>query len=76
MDGAFVAYHNTKEIFGFQYIKLQEMERRIFGNHIYADVSFLISTKILTTCLNHILQDLAGEKYEMLKLGFYSCAHF
>ncbi len=52
------------------------MERRIFGNHIYADVSFLISTKILTTCLNHILQDLAGEKYEMLKLGFYSCAHF
>lgn len=32
MDGAFIAYHNTKEIFGFEYIKRMEIDRRIFGN--------------------------------------------
>ncbi|TFY67867.1 hypothetical protein EVJ58_g1354 [Rhodofomes roseus] len=32
MDGVFVAYHNTHEIFGFQYIPLEEMDRRLFGH--------------------------------------------
>lgn len=31
MDGIFVAYHNTLEIFGFQYIPLDDMERCIYG---------------------------------------------
>jgi len=42
MDGAFIAYHNTQEIFGFEYIKLKEMERRIFGNDYYANASFMV----------------------------------
>lgn len=32
MDGAFIAYHNTREIFGFEYVKKSEMERRVFGS--------------------------------------------
>ena len=32
MDGVFVAYHNTARIFGFQYIPLEEMDRRLFGS--------------------------------------------
>jgi len=31
MDGVIVAYHNTEQIFGFQYIPLQEMDTRLFG---------------------------------------------
>ena len=31
MDGVIVAYHNTSEIFGFQYIPLADMERCIYG---------------------------------------------
>ncbi|KAI9058392.1 Pet127-domain-containing protein [Trametes sanguinea] len=31
MDGVFVAYHNVAQIFGFQYISLHEMDRRLFG---------------------------------------------
>ena len=31
MDGVVVAYHNTSEIFGFQYIPLADMERCIYG---------------------------------------------
>ncbi|EED86069.1 predicted protein [Postia placenta Mad-698-R] len=32
MDGVFVAYHNTHETFGFQYIPLEEMDIRLFGH--------------------------------------------
>ncbi|KAI0711197.1 mitochondrial protein Pet127-domain-containing protein, partial [Fomitopsis betulina] len=32
MDGVFVAYHNTREIFGFQYIPLEEMDQRLYGH--------------------------------------------
>ena len=32
MDGIFVAYHNTKRIFGFQYIPLDEMDYALHGS--------------------------------------------
>lgn len=31
MQGATIAYHNTQKIYGFQYIKLEDMEKRVFG---------------------------------------------
>ncbi|EKM79419.1 hypothetical protein AGABI1DRAFT_59024 [Agaricus bisporus var. burnettii JB137-S8] len=31
MDGVIVAYHNTKQMFGFQYVPLEEMDERLFG---------------------------------------------
>jgi hypothetical protein len=31
MDGVFVAYHNTARVFGFQYVSLEEMDARLFG---------------------------------------------
>jgi Mitochondrial protein Pet127 len=31
MDGVIVVYHNTERMFGFQYIPLEEMDRRLFG---------------------------------------------
>ncbi len=40
MDGAFIAYHNTREIFGFEYVKTKEIEKRVFGSTLYANVSF------------------------------------
>jgi hypothetical protein len=72
MDGAFIAYHNTKEIFGFEYVKTSEIERRCFGNSLFADASFVVCSKILTNLLDLVLNELANEKYEMLKIGFYS----
>ncbi|KAG6890777.1 hypothetical protein C0995_003207 [Termitomyces sp. Mi166 len=32
MDGVIVAYHNTAQLFGFQYISLKEMDEAIFGS--------------------------------------------
>lgn len=34
MDGVFVAYHNTARVFGFQYISLEEMDARLFGQDV------------------------------------------
>jgi hypothetical protein len=73
MDGAFLAYHNTKELFGFEYIKTSEIMNRVFGSELYAEVCFMVCSKLLTEVLNKILEDLAGQKYEMMKIGFYSC---
>ncbi|EGR34709.1 mitochondrial mRNA processing protein, putative [Ichthyophthirius multifiliis] len=71
MDGAFIAYHNTLEMFGFEYVKTTEIENRIFGNTLFADASFVICSKILTNLLNLILDDLHNENFEMLKIGIY-----
>lgn len=72
MDGAFIAYHNTKEIFGFEYLKTKEIERRCFGNSFFADASFVVCSKLLTNLFDLILNDLQNEQFEMCKIGFYS----
>lgn len=76
MDGAFISYHNTRETFGFEYIKRIEIDRRIFGNQLYAEAAFVICSKLLTTLLNLVIDDLKKESFSMLKIGFYSCSHY
>ncbi|OBZ71195.1 hypothetical protein A0H81_08417 [Grifola frondosa] len=57
MDGVLVAYHNTAEIFGFQYIPLADMEARLYGSADAGDRVFEkciglleIITKEVTEC--------------------------
>jgi hypothetical protein len=70
MDGAFIAYHNTKETFGFEYVSTKEIEARIFGNSLYSDIGiffslvFTVCSKMMTTIMDDILVSLKGEKYE------------
>jgi hypothetical protein len=33
MAGAFVSYHNTREIFGFEFVPLQKIDRILFGRY-------------------------------------------
>ena len=40
MSGIFVAYHNTEELFGFEYISRKELDRVVYGSSAYADRSF------------------------------------
>jgi len=42
MDGIFVCYHNTAEIFGFQYLSREEMDECIYGNSVTGDAVFKI----------------------------------
>jgi hypothetical protein len=52
MDGIFVAYHNTKQLLGFEYITLREMEHYIFETRAMANLTFDVVNKLL-----HILLD-------------------
>eukprot|EP00359_Climacostomum_virens_P004745 CAMPEP_0204908364 /NCGR_PEP_ID=MMETSP1397-20131031/7317_1 /ASSEMBLY_ACC=CAM_ASM_000891 /TAXON_ID=49980 /ORGANISM="Climacostomum Climacostomum virens, Strain Stock W-24" /LENGTH=535 /DNA_ID=CAMNT_0052077849 /DNA_START=513 /DNA_END=2120 /DNA_ORIENTATION=+ len=72
MDGAFVAYHNTKKMFGFEYIKLGEIERRLFGSSEFSWVITSACIQVLDKVLEEALKIFPGQ--EMLKVGLY--AHF
>ena len=47
MDGVMVAYHNTARIFGFQYVPLQEMDARLYGNGNAGQIIFERCLKLL-----------------------------
>jgi len=47
MDGAFLAYHNTAEVFGFQYVPIEEIEHRIYGSSVRAAWAFDTECKLL-----------------------------
>lgn len=52
MDGIFVAYHNTKEIFGFQYVPLSELFERVFGTVEMGEQAFTLSVRLLEAVLD------------------------
>ncbi|KAI0269903.1 mitochondrial protein Pet127-domain-containing protein [Gloeopeniophorella convolvens] len=71
MDGVFVAYHNTKKIFGFQYIPLSEMDARLFGEEAVGDVVFGKCMQLLEVVLDEATREfpnqsvrLTAEKFE------------
>lgn len=72
MDGAFIAYHNTEKIYGYQYVKLKEMALRVFGDEYNLDISFLCVSKMLTIVLDHVRSSLSQYKDDNLKIGFYA----
>src|SRR5258708_24707109 len=68
MDGIFVAYHNTEEIFGFQYIPRELMDLCIYGNSNAGDATFSLIlqtyTEILELAVGHFPED------EIIKITF------
>ena len=59
MDGVFVAYHNTKRIFGFQYISLDEMDEALHGGAADADIGkreFQFSVRLLNEALDRAVR--------------------
>ncbi|KAI9250503.1 mitochondrial protein Pet127-domain-containing protein [Phascolomyces articulosus] len=69
MDGIFVAYHNTRKIFGFQYVSREEMDVRLFGSSYMGNESF---RNVLV--LFQAILDKATEKYpkKSLRISFDS----
>lgn len=55
MSGIFVAYHNTREIFGFQFIPREEMDQRLYGNSLTGDVAFNLLMQIYNKILEKIV---------------------
>jgi hypothetical protein len=70
MDGAFIAHHNTEEIFGYEYVKIDEIEKRLFG-------CAEISEQVLKICLamfQDILDDVTSKfpNDEAIKVGIFA----
>ena len=58
MDGIFVAYHNVKRIFGFQYISMSELDRALHGtpDTTLGDREFNLSIGLLNEILNKVTE--------------------
>lgn len=56
MQGIFVAYHNTRKMFGFEFVSLKEMEEGLFGNQEFAEIMFSLSMKIANTLLSRVVE--------------------
>lgn len=54
MDGIFVAYHNTRRIYGFQYLPLKEMDRILHGTPEMGAQAFKLSVTLLETLLQAV----------------------
>lgn len=55
MDGIFLAYHNTLQFFGFEYLPLAEIENVLFETPAMKDYSF----EVLLSCFFLVLSILA-----------------
>ncbi|KAF3900534.1 Mitochondrial mRNA processing protein PET127 [Trichophyton interdigitale] len=68
MDGIFVAFHNIKRIFGFQYISLPEMDKCIHGQEdtSLGDAEFKLSLNIWNKVI-----DVATEAFPKQSLRFH-----
>lgn len=63
MDGMFVAYHNTARMFGFQYIPLEEMDTRVYGNKINAERAFEHCVSMLEEISQELTLVFPGESF-------------
>ncbi|KAI9443275.1 mitochondrial protein Pet127-domain-containing protein [Lactarius indigo] len=65
MDGVFVTYHNTKKIFGFQYIPLSEMDARLFGDDAVGDAVFERCLTLLEVVLEEATRELPHQSIRL-----------
>ena len=68
MDGIMIAYHNTAELFGFQYLTRAEMDEILYGNTATGDAVF----KVVLKLYDHVLESIVNlyRNDEALKLTF------
>lgn len=57
MDGIFVVYHNTENVFGFEYLKRDELELSLYQSAKMADYVYHTSIMMLERILTRIIED-------------------
>lgn len=68
MDGIFVAHHNTKEMFGFQYVPLEDMDECTSGSHEAAERKFKLGVAIMEEALQTVMEHVTVEVGDMADL--------
>eukprot|EP00461_Guttulinopsis_vulgaris_P003335 UN03336 len=59
MGGVFVAYHNTQELFGFEYIPIEKMDAVVYGSSDRANFVFRHGLNLMDQLTSRIVQDCA-----------------
>ncbi|CAM1508215.1 Fc.00g050630.m01.CDS01 [Cosmosporella sp. VM-42] len=67
MDGIFVAFHNTRRIFGFQYVSLEEMDRALHGttNRRVGDEEFRATLTLFNDVMNRATERFPGKSLRL-----------
>lgn len=68
MSGAFVTYHNTNEVLGFEFLSLDEMEAYIFGNKFWADRAFSLCLQVFERILDEVTSFMSPELSQRVKI--------
>ncbi len=68
MDGIMIAYHNTAELFGFQYLTRAEMDEILYGNVVTGDAVFKMILQVYEQVLLTIASEYAED--EAIRLTF------
>lgn len=68
MNGIFIAYHNVKRIFGFQYLPIEEMDRALHGQRDPAlgDQEFKASLELMNEALNKATAKFPGKSLRVI----------
>ncbi|KAI3657936.1 hypothetical protein MP638_000248 [Amoeboaphelidium occidentale] len=68
MDGLFIAYHNTDQVFGFQYMSREEIDDSLFGggSGCFGDKSFNLCTRMLDLILSNCAKKFGQTKFRLL----------
>lgn len=76
MSGALVAYHNTSEILGLEYIPLKEIHSYVFGGERWADIAFgsaiHLMEEVLDTTTKTFCTDDSNEHLKVVMLAEWS----
>ncbi len=57
MDGVFIAYHNTQDVLGYQYVSLDEIHDLIYGSTALADLSFSAGLQATNKMLTALISE-------------------
>ena len=71
MDGMFIAYHNTARIFGFQYVPLEEMEERLYGNKHAGSFVFAKCIELLQAINDEITHHFPEQVWVQRSIAYY-----
>jgi len=72
MDSVIIAYHNTKEIFGFEHFKRSHLEKRVYGTEELAHICFRSSLLLTQNIFDYIFSQEELVPGNTLKIGFYA----
>lgn len=70
MDGIFAAFHNTAEIFGFQYLSREAIDEVLFGGGVAGDAAYSLATSLYNLILDAVMAGGGWDPNEPVRLTF------